>query len=671
MINETIRTEDIAVIGLGGRFPGAASIDEFWSNCCNGRETIHHFSKDELLTAGVPEAILDNPNYVRSKGIVEQVDLFDADFFGLSEQDAKILDPQQRLFLLSAWEALENAGYAPKQIASRVGVFASTGISLYLWHNILNNPTVMQSLDEYQVLLANDKDFLATRVSYLLNLKGPSINIQTGCSSSLVCIHYAVQSLLNGECDMAIAGGVSITIPQEQGYLYRKDMIGSDDGHCYAFDKRAQGTVKSNGVGTVVLKTLSDAIQDQDTIYAVIRGSAINNDGAQKVGYTAPNAAQQTAVIKEAIQMADVDKESIAYIETHGTGTLLGDPIEISALKNAFQPYTNKDKRCALASLKTNIGHLDVAAGVAGFIKVCLALHHGKIPPSLNFSELNPKISLDHSQFYINTALSDWPAHQSPRRAGVSAFGVGGTNAHMVLQEAPLQEKPTRPHDTAALCLISARSPAALKRNINNLVRHCQQYPATSVHEMAYTLRHGREIFPYQVHVLAANLNQFIDNANLIDVKSIQPITDTNQHDMDRYPTQPTRRIPLPTYSWDLKRYWIDAEKPEKITENLRHTPISTLGNMRSIVKCAWEKAIGVEPQSDDEHFFNQGGHSLSAVHFVDQLPAAVRESIQVMHLYQYPKFSQLLQFIESQQPSSFIHDEHHSEELFAEGSEL
>jgi acyl transferase domain-containing protein len=671
MIDNTIRTDDIAVIGLGGRFPGASCIEQFWSNCCNGQETIYHFSKEELLTAGVPAATLDNPNYIRSKGIIEQVDLFDAEFFGMSEQDAKILDPQQRLFLLSAWETLEHAGYARKKMASRVGVFASTGISLYLLHNILNNKIAMQSLDEYQVLLANDKDFLATRVSYLLNLKGPSVNIQTGCSSSLVCIHYAAQSLLNGECDMAIAGGVSITIPQEQGYLYRKDMIGSDDGHCYAFDKRAQGTVKSNGVGTVLLKPLSDAIQDQDTIYAVIRGSAINNDGAQKVGYTAPNAAQQTAVIKEAVQMADVDKESIAYIETHGTGTLLGDPIEIAALKNAFQPHKHNEKQCALASLKTNIGHLDVAAGVAGFIKVCLALYYGKIPPSLNFSELNPKISLENSPFYINTTLCDWPAHQRPRRAGVSAFGVGGTNAHIVLQEAPLQQEQKKHPKTAALCFISARSQAALHRNIHNLIRYCQQHPNTSVHDMAFTLRYGRETFPYRAYILAENIHQFIENAYQVDVKTIKPEMDTSQHEVAHDQDQPTRRIPLPTYSWDLKRYWIEADTSETVAQNLKNIPISTSNDIRSAVENAWKKTLGVEPLSDDDHFFNQGGHSLSALHFIDQLPASIRESIQVMHLYQYPTFSQLLRFLESQPLLPFIHNEQYPEELFTDGSEL
>lgn len=549
---ESIRAEDIAVVGLSGRFPGASTLEQFWTNCCEGKETIKHFSADELTAAGVNQDTLAQPNYIRSKGILDNVHYFDADFFGISEQDAKVLDPQQRLFLQCAWEALVDAGYVPKQQShSRVGVFASTGMSLYLINNILKNPQLLQNLDEYQVLLGNDKDFLATRVSYLLNLKGPSMAIQTGCSSSLVCIHYAVQSLLNGECDMAIAGGVSITIPQEQGYFYRKEMIGSADGHCYAFDKRAQGTVKSNGVGVVALKLLSDALADNDSIYAVIRGSAVNNDGAQKVGFTAPNALQQTSVIKEALNVAQVSVDSIAYIETHGTGTLLGDPIELSALKNAFgQALDTDNKQCALASLKTNIGHLDVAAGVAGFIKVCLAIHHKKIPASLNFSDLNPKISLENSPFYINVSLRDWPNSQPVRVAGISAFGVGGTNAHIILQQAP----------------------------------------------------------------------------------------------------EGTKQKPWTTPAWNLKSYWIEPSQSAFIN-NSRQT-IHGL-DLEACMKKAWKHALGSEPLTNEEHFFNQGGHSLAAIHFIEELPQSVRHLVGVVHLYQYPRFYQLLDYIQSHQAVS------------------
>lgn len=577
-----IREEDIAVIGLAGRFPGASTIEEFWRICCEGRETISHFTTEELAEAGIAPSLLANPNYIRSKGILADIDLFDAEFFGLSVHDATLLDPQQRLFLQCAWEVLQDAGYAPsKEKASRVGVFASTGISHYLINNILKNAQVAATLDEYQALLGNDKDFLATRVSYLLNLSGPSVNIQTGCSSSLVCIHYAMQSLLNGECDMAIAGGVSITIPQEQGYFYRKEMIGSADGHCYAFDKRAQGTVKSNGVGLVALKPLSDALEDNDAIYAVIRGSSVNNDGAQKVGFTAPNAAQQAQVIKEAVHMAEVDINAIAYIETHGTGTLLGDPIEVAALKQAFaSAHDRHNQQCALASLKTNIGHLDVAAGVAGFIKVCLALYHGTIPASLNFSELNSKISLEGTPFYINTSLRDWP-EGAVRCAGVSSFGVGGTNAHVVLQEAP------------------------------------QQGPRKS----------------------------------------------------------------LPgSYPWHKQRYWINTAPVscavDFVAANLERSLVSQENRaLEESLNKAWSTVLGSEPRTREEHFFNQGGHSLAAINFIEQLPEQIRSLISVTHLYQFPMFYQLLEFIEQQQKakSQIENDTYLNPEadLFSEGGEL
>lgn len=522
----TIRPEDIAVVGLAGRFPGADTIEAFWENCCRGKETITHFSIEELAQFDIDRHLLADSNYIRSKGIINKVDQFDASFFGLSEQDAKLLDPQQRLFLLCAWEALENAGYPPKNtMASRVGVFASTGMSLYLIHNLLNNPELLQTVDEFQLLLGNDKDFLATRVSYLFNLTGPSINIQTGCSSSLVCIHYAVQSLLNGECDMAIAGGVSITIPQEQGYFYRKEMIGSADGHCYAFDKRAQGTVKSNGVGIVVLKPLSNAMEDNDHIYAVIRGSAVNNDGARKVGFTAPNASQQAEVIKEALYMAELTPGDIGYIEAHGTGTLLGDPIEIAALKQVFQLPGGDNQSCALASLKTNLGHLDVAAGVAGFIKACLSLYHQKIPASLNFSELNPKISLENTPFYINTVLRDWNIPDgSYRRAGISAFGVGGTNAHIVIQEPPHRKVSAGDLDGVRYFPFSAKSPSALQRGIHHFIDFIQKNSHLSLHDLAFTLQSCRVSMPYRTYVIAGSVEELLRHAKQLAFQTLLPV---------------------------------------------------------------------------------------------------------------------------------------------------
>lgn len=972
------RDEDIAVIGLSGRFPGASSIDAFWKNSCLGLDSVSRFSTQQL-EKHVKPTLLHHPEYVRAKGILENVDLFDAEFFGLSELDAKLLDPQHRLFLLSAWEALEDAGYAPRQCAERVGVFASTGMSLYLLNNLLKQDNGLQAWDEYQVLLANDKDFLATRVSYLLNLKGPSITLQTGCSSSLVCIHYAIQSLLNGESDIALAGGVSITIPEEQGYLYRKGMIGSSDGRCRAFDKEAEGTVKSNGVGVVVLKPLKDALADGNTIYAVVRGSAINNDGAQKVGYTAPSVRQQAAVIQEALNIAEVEPSSIDYIETHGTGTILGDPIEVSALKQAFGPSLTPNS-CALVSLKTNLGHLDVAAGVASFIRACLAIYHQKMPASLHFSMLNPKINLEDSPFFINTSLKNWPKTSHPRRAGVSAFGVGGTNVHVILQEAPVIPV-MEPTVYPSLSVFSARTPEALKRTIQRLIDYGEKHPDVDLQEVAYTLFVGREALPFRTFVVATTLPEWVAALRSMNIDDIQPayespylvfmfsgqgaqyvgmgraLYETDQsfrtafdevlrafaphlsydlralmHPLDETPeashqlsqtcvAQPalfaleyalaqsylakglkpsalighsigeyaaavlagifsledaarlivlrgqlvqqlpagqmlavqkeassltelrdvvdialenspmntvisgntdailtaqdflrarqlryhvlhtshafhsrmldpileefrqhvsrclrhaprvplisnvtgtwltaaeacsveywvqqlrqtvkfsqglsklqqqpacvfleigpgrtlqslaqqhgikavvnslrhpldeqhdasqqcktlgylwqkgvmiakperTRRIPLPTYSWDLKRYWVDAEPV------IFSTPHATnvVGDITELVSSAWKNTLGVEPKSASDHFFNQGGHSLSAISFIEQLPSHIKAFVQVTHVYQYPTYGQFLQFVNGFQRSEKEEMMDAESDLFLEGVEL
>jgi acyl transferase domain-containing protein len=494
----TLREEDIAVIGMSGRFPGAGNITEFWDNLCEGRETIHYFSDQEMQESGIDPSQWQQSNYVKAKGLIDNVDHFDPNFFGMSLLEAKILDPQHRLFLLCAWEALENAGYALKKANNRVGVFASTGLSLYLLKNLLTYPELLDQVDEYSLLLGNDKDFLATRVSYLLNLQGPSLNIATGCSSSLVCVHYACQSLLNRECDMALAGGVSITVPQNQGYFYKKQMIGSPDGHCYAFDERAQGTVKSNGVGIVLLKSAQAAVRDEDHIYAVIRGSAVNNDGASKVGYTAPSVTQQSAVISEALRLAQVAPEFLEYIETHGTGTLIGDPIEVAALKQAFHSC-KPSSSCALASLKSNLGHLDVAAGIASFIKASLAVYHGKIPASINFQNLNPKINLNETPFYINTELKDWqPAHKC-RYAGVSAFGIGGTNVHVILQQPPSRiiSRIAR-KNTCHLLQFSAKSSISLIANMKAVATYWDKHPDLDVADVAYTLQESRETMPFR-----------------------------------------------------------------------------------------------------------------------------------------------------------------------------
>ncbi|MDZ8051398.1 MAG: SDR family NAD(P)-dependent oxidoreductase [Aulosira sp. ZfuVER01] len=507
--------EGIAIVGMAGRFPGAKNVDEFWQNLQNGVESISVFSEQELAEAGIDPAVLQNPDYVKAKAVLDDIDLFDAAFFGFSAKEATITDPQHRLFLESAWEALENAGYNPETYTGAIGVYAGVGMSAYLLNNLFTNPELTRSAGAYQTLIANDKDFLPTRVSYKLNLKGPSVNIQTACSTSLVATCIACQSLLNYQCDMALAGGVSISLPQKSGYLYQEGMIFSPDGHCRAFDAQAQGIVAGSGVGIVVLKRLEDAIADGDTIHAVIKGFAVNNDGSMKVGYTAPSVEGQAEAIAQALAMAEVDPESVTYIEAHGTGTPLGDPIEIAALTKAFRASTQKTNFCAIGSVKTNIGHLDTAAGVTGLIKTVQALKHQSIPPSLHFETPNPKIDFANSPFYVNHKLTEWHKNGSPRRAGVSSFGIGGTNAHVVLEEATsLKEQRGREAEGQGrnyqILVVSAKSESAINTATENLIAHLKQHPELNLADVAYTLAFGRKAFNHRRIVVCSNLEEAV-----------------------------------------------------------------------------------------------------------------------------------------------------------------
>jgi amino acid adenylation domain-containing protein len=487
----------VAVIGMAGRFPGAHNLDTFWQNLCDGTESISFFSDSEIRLAGIDAELLDNPHYVKAGAVLDAVAQFDATFFGYTPREAELLDPQHRLFLECAWEALERAGYDSERYPGRIGVYAGVGLNAYLLNNLSSHRDLMQSADGYQTFIGNDKDFVPTRVSYKLNLRGPSVNVQTACSSSLVAIHLACQSLLTGECDMALAGGVSINLPQQAGYVYQERGIASRDGHCRAFDAEASGTVRGSGVGVVILKRLAEALADGDAIVAVIKGSAINNDGAIKVGYTAPSVEGQAEVIDEALAMAGVAPGMIGYVETHGTGTEMGDPIEVAALIRAFRISAERPGMCALGSVKTNIGHLDTAAGVAGFIKTALALQRERIPASLHFRSPNPQIDFENGPFYVNAALAEWPRGRQPRRAGVSAFGIGGTNAHVVLEEAPLPE-PSGESRPWQLLLLSAKTATALETASAQLAAHLKAHPDLNLADVAYTLQAGRHIFPYR-----------------------------------------------------------------------------------------------------------------------------------------------------------------------------
>jgi len=490
---------DIAIIGMAGRFPGAPDLEAFWQNLREGVESITFFSDEELISAGIDTATLNQAHYVKANGMLSNVEYFDAAFFDFSPREAEVTDPQHRLFLECAVEALDNAGIAPDTDEYSVGVYAGVGMNTYLFNNLSKNlDQLSESVGTYQLLIENDKDFLPTRVSYKLNLKGPSVNIQTACSTSLVAVHLACRSLLDGECDVALAGGVAVRVPQQVGYWYQEGMISSPDGHCRAFDAQAQGTVGSNGVGIVVLKRLEEAIADGDSIQAVIKGSAINNDGSLKVGYTAPSVEGQAAVISKAQANAGIEAESLSYIEAHGTGTALGDPIEIAALTKAFQVSTQKKGFCAIGSVKTNIGHTDAASGVAGLIKTVLALKHRLLPPSLHFEQPNPQIDFANSPFYVNTTLSEWqPIDGMPRRAGVSSFGIGGTNAHVILEEAPTIE-PSGESRPWQLLLLSAKTESALDQSTGNLAAYIEQHPENKLANVAYTLSTGRKAFKHR-----------------------------------------------------------------------------------------------------------------------------------------------------------------------------
>jgi phthiocerol/phenolphthiocerol synthesis type-I polyketide synthase E len=496
--DETTFGRDIAVVGLAGRFPRARDLEAFWHNLRDGVEAVTFFSDEELLAAGVdPERIAD-PTYVKAGSVLDAPDEFDAGFFGYTASEAAILDPQQRLFLEHCWEALENAGYDPGRYPGLIGVYAGVAWNTYLLTQLTSRPELFAGGGGFQVFITNDKDFMATRVSYKLNLKGPSLVLQTSCSTSLVTIHLACLSLLNYECDMALAGGVTVKVPQVEGYTWLEGGLASPDGHCRAFDAEAQGTIFGSGVGVVVLKRLADAIADGDRIRAVIKGSAINNDGSVKVSYTAPSVEGQAEVIAAAQALAGIDADQVSYIECHGTGTSLGDPIEVAALTKVFRESTDRVGFCALGSVKTNLGHLDAAAGVAGFLKTVLALEHGQIPPSLNYSNPNPKIEFAASPFFVNDALRDWPVEAgSRRRAGVSSFGVGGTNAHVIVEEAPPVPAPA-PSRAAQLLLLSARSPAALDAATERLAAALRDDPSLPLADVAYTLRAGRAVFRHR-----------------------------------------------------------------------------------------------------------------------------------------------------------------------------
>lgn len=518
----TVSETDIAIIGMAGRFPGARDLAEYWNNLRDGVESLTQLTDQQLEAAGVDASLLRDPEYVKAGFLLPEMEMFDGAFFGFSPRDAAIMDPQQRHFIECSWSALEHAGHVPQTFDGSIGVYAGCGASMYMINNLLTNPQLVQQVGFFLLRhTGNDKDFLATRVSYLMNLTGPSVNVQTACSTSLVAVHQAVQSLLNGECDLAIAGGSTVRQPHHAGYVYKEGEIVSPDGHCRSFDESSQGTVFGSGVGVVVLRRAVDAIADGDTIHAIIRGSAINNDGSMKVGYLAPSVDGQAKAVAEALAISGIDPETITYIEAHGTGTPVGDPIEIAALTQAFRAKTRKSGYCALGSVKSNIGHLDTAAGAAGLIKTVLALKHEQIPPSLYFERPNPACDFENSPFFVNTALREWTSAGMPRRAGVSALGAGGTNAHIILEEAPKPAPSDEPSRPQQVLVLSAKTPAALDAATANLARFLRDNPETPLADVAFTLQVGRQSFAHRRAIAAMGADEAIELLESGDPKRV------------------------------------------------------------------------------------------------------------------------------------------------------
>ncbi len=493
---------EIAIIGMVGKYPGASNLFEFWENLKKGVDSITFFSEKELLETGIDPELIKKPNYVKAKGILKDPECFDYKFFGYSNRDAQIMDPQSRLLHECCYSALDDACYNSENYTGSIGLFIGASTNLH-WQamTFLENINQNVALD-FETNQLTEKDEINLRISYNLNLKGPSIFVKTACSTSLTTVHLACRSLLLGECNMALAGGVSMTSPIKQGYLFQEGFVRSSDGHCRAFDEKADGFVVGTGVGMVLLKPLQNAIKDKDNIYAVIKGSALNNDGKRRIGYTAPSVEGQNEVIQQAHQMSQVDPESISFIETHGSGTALGDPIEIEALKKAIS--SEKKKTCAIGSVKTNIGHLDAAAGIASLTKAVLALKNKQIPPNVHFNKPNPRLNLQDTPFYINNELIEWPTN-SRRRAAVNSLGMGGSNVHLILEEVPPREN-TKNEDWHQL-IFSAKTESSLNNYKNNLSSFLEKSKDSSLYDIEYSLKIGRGVFNHRCFVLGQDTN--------------------------------------------------------------------------------------------------------------------------------------------------------------------
>jgi acyl transferase domain-containing protein len=623
-----MQAEGVAIIGMALRVPGARDAESFWRTLRDGVEPRTELTDAHLDAAGVPRSLREQPGYVRSAFVLDGVADFDAAFFGYSPREAETMDPQHRLFLECAWEALERTGYDSTRSPGAISVFAGEGRSAYLASNLLTRQDLINALGYFALMVGNEKDYLATRVSHRLDLRGPSLTVQTACSTSLVAVHQACQSLLTGESNLALAGGVSLQLPQGAGYLHQEGGILSPDGHCRPFDEQGAGTVAGSGVAVVVLKRLSDALEDGDTIHAVIRGTAINNDGASKVGYTAPSVDGQAQVISEAFAVAGVEPGSVQYVEAHGTATPLGDPIEVAALNQVFQGLERES--IALGSLKSNLGHMDAAAGVAGLIKAALALEHRQLPPSLHFQKPNPRIPFEDGPFFVNASLRDWPETDGPRRAAVSSFGIGGTNAHAVLEEAPAQAARTASPRPWQLLTLSARSAPALEEATENLATHLERHPEVDLADVAHTLQVGRRRFEHRRVLVcrdvrdarealkARRLLSEVGDGSRRSVAFLFPGQGAQHVDMGRglYESEPLFRQHVdaccerltPHLGEDLRKLlYPAASQREEATRRLEQTALAqpALFTLEYALACWWMDA-GVQPRALLGHSLGQ-----------------------------------------------------------------
>lgn len=644
-------TNAIAIIGMSGCFPGAKDVDEYWNNIRNGIESISFFNDDEeLRRSGVQRELLCRKDYIRAKGVIDNASLFDAVFFKFTEWEARITDPQFRRLLETAWSALEDAAYVPGDPEQRIGLFAGASNSGYYRDNLLNSAIPSESpVNDMSLLTSNSRDFLATLLAYKLNLTGPCVTVQTACSTSLVAICLACESLLNGGCDLALAGGVSITTPLKAGYLYQEGMILSPDGHCRAFDETANGAVPGNGAGIVVLKKLTQAIEDHDHIHAIIKGFAVNNDGTNKIGFTAPSVDGQSKVIQRALNNAKIEAGELSYIEAHGTGTLLGDPIEIRALKRVFSNkdvHSQKGMSLALGTVKSNIGHLDVAAGIAGVIKTVQALKHKIIPPCINFTRLNPEIDFTGTPFNIPLCAQAWPEKTHARFAGVSSFGIGGTNAHIILQEAA-EPIASIYDDLPVLLILSARRRSALIRRRHALIKYIQEHPHTTLRDIAFTLQVGRRSMEDRFVAICNSKEQALTKLNsLYELEMLnmdnERLSEAGKRHYfklavsakawlkgeevawrDIYAAETPYRVSLPSYPFERREYWVEPqtsvrkENAELADPSLLATDQDTLEEQ---VKVIFQSFLGLDKINSADDFYDLGGDSLLELQLIEEI---------------------------------------------------